>query len=157
MWFLAANHSGCAAKPILVLTLLTWVRNQKLFPKEGGYCFRNTQELVVIITNYCLLVHYWWVSPMLNTIFSIFSSFFRMFDFTVEILSSCYEKMIGLKYQCLATISGSQLSLWIHDRCHHQPVVGSPVHSQLLSTLPGGWTGVATSAKSHIQYVVIVI
>ena len=29
---------------------------------------------------------------MLNTIFSIFSSFFRMFDFTVDILSSFEKK-----------------------------------------------------------------
>ena len=55
--------------------------------------------------NYCLLhllAFYWWVSPMLNTIFSIFSSFFRMFDFTVDILSSCYQKNMTMRYVSMA-------------------------------------------------------
>ena len=88
--------------------------NQKCFCTQTiVYCFRRASAprlKLVMRTSFCLLhllADYWWVSPMLNTIFSIFSSFFRMFDFTVDILSSCYEKnmTIRLKYHCLFTVN----------------------------------------------------
>ena len=97
--------------------------NSNYCPKKV-HCFRRSSApslKFVSRTNFCLLhllAHYWWVIPMLNTIFSIFSSFFRMFDFTVDILSSCYEKNITIKRDHQTTKwDGYQISPWINDQC----------------------------------------